>query len=834
MLEPRRLAARAAARRMSALLGEETGKTVGYQIRMERCASSATRILIVTEGILTLMLRDNPDLPDTDLLIFDEFHERSLHADTSLALALECQETLRNDEDPLRILVMSATLDADPLARMLSQGPSSDGSRTPSCPIIRSEGRLFPVETRYLPPSRGEDPLHPAARTAAAVRLALAEETGSILVFLPGTADIRAVQHLLEPLSAKASLLPLYGDLPAAAQDAAISPAPPGTRKIVLATNIAESSLTIEGVRIVIDSGLERSLRFDPASGMSRLVTGRISLASADQRRGRAGRTMPGVCYRLWQKEEEAGMRPFARPEILDADLAGLRLELAAWNIHDPGQLRWLDTPPVGAWKRATELLAGMGALAGEPCSQRFRLTPHGTEMAALPVHPRIAHMLLESRKEGLTAAACLTAALLGERDPLRCAVPSGADIRARLSFLLRQNGHPLRAAAKRLEHLLAAIPRKAIIPDASVGESIERAGIPLALAYPERVAMRRPGSPRGHFILMGGKGAELPEDDPLADTPFLAVGEADDAGRNARIFQAAPLLETDVERLFSEQISCESIVEWDPRQESVTARIRRRLGALILSDAAQPKPPPQAVTSAILKGIGTLGLSCLEWPEELLQWRARVLFLRCFEPDRWPDVRDTPLAAALDRWLAPYLSGITRRSQFNRIDLAAALRSLLDPARFHELSAALERLAPTHLTVPTGSRIRLSYPVSLLSCDALPSMPELPPKNMASQKQPVSDRTDLAAVEPPVLAVRLQELFGLTVHPTVAGGRVPVRLHLLSPAGRPLQVTSDIAGFWKNAYPSVRSEMRGRYPRHPWPEDPLSALPTRLAKPRT
>ena len=805
MLEPRRLAARAAARHMASLLGETPGRRIGYQMRMERCAGPETAVLVVTEGVLTRMLRDAPDLPGVGWLIFDEFHERSLQADLGLALALECQDTLRDPANPLHLLVMSATLDITPLTRLLGDGGAP-------CPLIRSEGRQWPVAVRYLPqPARDGLRLPPAA-VAVAVRQALHEEPGSLLVFLPGAGEIRAVAALLDPPPPGVRVQPLYGDLPPAAQDEAIRPAPPGIRKVVLATSIAESSLTIEGVRVVIDCGLSRSARFDPATGMSRLVTGRVFLASAEQRRGRAGRMEPGVCWRLWAKEEEQSLRAFPRPEILEADLADLRLELALWGIDDPAALRWLDTPPQEAFNQATQLLCDLGAL--EPESRpphRLRPTPHGMAMAALPLHPRLAHMLLSAFQEGLAEPACLLAAMAGERDVLRGEEAArSADIRTRLARLASTPHHRLNALASRLQKTLVrhAGPGPQQLP---LREGLELAGLALAAAYPERVAMRRPGAARGQYLMANGKGATLDPADPLAGSPFLAIGEVDGAAASVRVFQAAPLERADIDLLFGPRCKRTAEVSWNPREEAVEACQQLRLGPLVLETRPLAAPDPEVLASAVLAGVRSLGLACLPWTEELLEWRTRVLFLRCLDPGIWPDTRDATLLTTLDDWLAPFLTGITRRSQFDRIPLQAALHGLLPPPQQHELTARLERLAPTHLTVPTGSRIRLAYPRELLTCQTLPDQPDSP-----------------------VLAVKLQELFGQTEQPRVAGGRIPVRLHLLSPAGRPLQITSDLAGFWRNAYPAVRAEMRGRYPRHPWPEDPLAASPTRRAKPRS
>ncbi len=781
MLEPRRMAARSAARHMASLLGEAVGQTVGYRVRLESRVSTATRITVVTEGILTRMLQDDPELSGYGCLIFDEFHERSLHADLGLALALDCQEGLRDD---LRILVMSATLDSEPLLRLLEQGAACP------VPILKSEGRAWPVETRYVPLPRADMRLE--TWVAEVVRRAVREETGSILVFLPGTGEIRKVEALLEPLKSETlRICPLYGDLSVAEQDAAIAPLRAPLRKIVLATSIAETSLTIEGVRVVVDSGLARTVRFDVGTGMSQLVTERVCLAGANQRRGRAGRTEPGVCYRLWSQGDEPGMALHVRPEILDADMAPLCLELAVWGVGDPASLRWLDEPPAEAVQQALPLLRRLEALDASG-----RVTPRGRAMARLPLHPRLAHMVLAARSLGLGKPACLLAALAGERDPLRL---RDADVRPRLALFEK----PREGAAFRIREASLQIGRLLEHTEAfpSVCMDIppeEQAGVLLALAYPDRIAQKRS---RGSFRMVSGRGGSLDEADPLADEPILAVGAVNGGAGNARIWQAAPISLGTVRNLYGAWFEASETVVWDVREEAVSARRRVCLGAFVVEEAPLTKKDAlsDAMRQAVLEGIRSLGLACLPWTDELEQWRLRVRLAADACPEEaWPDVSDAALLHTLEEWLGPFLEGISRRAHFSRIDLAAALHAFLP---WHQ-ARQLEDRVPTHMEVPSGSHVRLRYEAG---ADGIV----------------------------PVLAVKLQELFGMRLSPAVAGGRVPVLVHLLSPAGRPLQITRDLEGFWKNGYAAVRAEMRGRYPKHPWPDDPLSAVPTRLTSKR-
>lgn len=798
ILEPRRMAARNAAGYMAALLGERVGRTVGYEVRLER--RPGTRVTLVTEGILTRRLQTDPELSGVGCLIFDEFHERNLQGDLGLALALECQDALRPD---LRILIMSATLESGPLAALLAEG---EGPEARACPVLRSEGRIWPVSTRYLPRSafpsvlidqRG-DALFSAGHVAAAVRRALAEASGGILVFLPGAREIRQVRALLGDLPG-ARLHVLHGDLPPTAQDAAIAPASGPERKVVLSTAIAETSLTIEGIGVVIDAGLSRTARSDPGTGLERLVTTRVSLAGAEQRRGRAGRLGPGVCYRLWSEGDEAGFPLSRKPEILEADLASLRLELAVWGARDVTALRWLDTPPRPAMQRATELLRQLGAL-----DEGGGVTRRGRLLAELPLHPRLGHMVLGAKERGLAGVACLLAAVLEARDPLARERP-GVDIRRRLAWLLDHRADASATTAGRLWEAARQIGRRVGLDRLPVDDAdCEQSGLLLALAYPDRVAQRRG---RGRFRMANGRGAAVAEDDPLAELPFLAIGSlAGDTG-DSRVFQAAPLTLDAVKTLFEDALVRRVRFGWDSAAEAAVGRTELCLGALVVEDAPLPTPDDESCRAAVCAGIRALGLDCLPWIASIQTWRERVMFVRRLDGGDaggvWPDLSDAALLRDLEAWLGPFLHGISRKTQFKTIDLANALRALLS----YDAQRRLDAEAPTHLAVPSGSRIALDYSACIGDGEGAP--------------------------RPPVLAVKLQELFGLTATPTVASGRVPVLIHLLSPAGRPLQVTQDLAGFWKNGYPAVRAEMRGRYPRHPWPEDPLTALPTRRAKAR-
>ncbi|MBL8697191.1 MAG: ATP-dependent helicase HrpB [Alphaproteobacteria bacterium] len=778
MLEPRRLAARAAARRMAASLGEEVGDTVGFRVRGESKVSRATRIEVVTDGLYLRRLQRDPELDGIALVVFDEFHERGLETDLSLALTLDARNALRPE---LRVLVMSATLDAGAVAGLL------DGA-----PIVRSQGRSFPVSHRYLGrPAMGE---RIDRAVANAVRRAMLEEPGSALVFLPGVGEIRRVAAELAPESIPTGTIvaPLYGDLPLDQQDAAIRPAPRGARKIVLATSIAETSLTIEGIRIVVDSGLARVPRFDPNTGMGRLETVRVSRASADQRAGRAGRLEPGVAFRLWGEAEHRALAAFAAPEIAEADLAGLVLELARWGVADPATLRWLDPPPAASLQQARAMLLALGAIDADN-----RITAHGQAMAELGLHPRLAHVLVAGRARGHGALACALASLIGERDPLR-ATGGGtrsADIRLRVDALRGdEDARGFDRGALANARKLARDLRRQLDIAADERTSSESVGELVALGWPDRLAQRR--GAHGQFRLANGRGAFLPPEDPLAGQEFLAVADLDGGAKEARIFLAAPIDRATIESMFDAAIETREGVAWDPRTEAVEAARERRLGAIVLHRARIDEAPPALVVEAMLEGVRQLGLPALPWSAASTALRQRIAFLARHEPEAgWPAMDDAALLAALPEWLGPRLMGCTRRAHLERVDLHDALLARLDWPMRRRLDAD----APTHVAVPSGSRIPVDY----------------------------------GDPDEPALAVRLQEMFGARESPRIAGGRVALTLRLLSPASRPLQVTRDLAGFWRGSYADVRREMRGRYPKHPWPDDPAAAVPTARAKPR-
>lgn len=774
MLEPRRLAARMAATYMAKSLGEDVGQTVGYRVRHESKVSERTKIEVVTEGIFTRRLQRDPELTGVGLIVFDEFHERSLEADLGLALALDAQSALRPD---LKILVMSATLDDKAVADLLG-----------GAPVITCGHRPYPVETRYAGAHTGADLV---LGMAALIRRALAEEEGSILAFLPGEGEIRRTADLLsgDALPSNVRLAPLFGALPTAEQQKAIGPSPPGMRKVVLATTIAETSLTIEGVRIVVDCGFKRAPQFDPGRGMTRLATTRVSQAAAEQRRGRAGRLGPGVCYRMWAEPETRGLAAYDSPEMTQADLAPLVLDLAAWGISDPDKLSWMTPPPSGAFSQATGLLRRLDAI-----DKTGGITREGRTMAEFPLHPRLAHMVLRAGSMGTGSLACDMAALLSERDIFtRTRDP---DLRSRLEILRGERAEARtqvnRNALARVKAAAKQIHRTARC--ASDPANIDHAGKVLALAYPDRIAHRRGA---GRYRLSGGGSAILDPTEPLASHEFLAVAELGGASGDARIFLGAPLALEDLEDAFTNDITEQDQVGWDKREEAVTALRQRTLGALVLGKQPLRNPNPDLVLTAMLLGIREFGLEALPWTPALRALQNRAALMRkVFADEHWPDLSDAALLEILTDWLSPYLSGITRRGHLARIDLNAAIRALLP----WDLSARLDEQAPTHIAVPSGSRIKVDY------------------------------GTD----GDPAVHVKLQEVFGLSDTPTIASGRVPVTLHLLSPARRSVAVTQDLGSFWKSAYPDVRREMRGRYPRHIWPENPMEAAPTRRSvKPR-
>jgi ATP-dependent helicase HrpB len=780
LLEPRRLAARAAARRMAYLRSEPLGDTVGYRIRRDSVVGPATRIEVVTEGILTRILQDDPSLETVGLVIFDEFHERSIHADLGLALTLQSRMILRPD---LRVLVMSATLESEPIAALLG-----------GAPVVTGEGRAYPVETRYLP-RRPETRID--AAVASAVRRALSEEQGDILAFLPGQGEIHRVADLLADLPAAVAVLPLYGNLSQDEQDRAIRPGPPGRRKVVLATSIAETSLTIEGTRVVIDSGLARVPKYSPGSGMTRLVTVRVSRGSADQRRGRAGRTEAGVCYRLWAQGEDAQLLGRSPPEILESDLAGLTLELAVGGVLDPAELRWLDPPPGAAFAEARALLVQLAALDAEG-----RATPHGRQMAGLGTHPRLAHLLVRGLELGVPALAADLTALLEERDFLDGhGGPPDADLRLRLDLLTGREVPPVyhgwavnagrvervRAEAKALRGALREGRRPAPTSRAAARET-PSPGLLLALAYPDRIGRRRQGQ-AGRFLLRNGQGV-ITDSAALLRADFIVAALLDGERRESRLWLGATVDEAEIRAHFGDQVESEEVVEWNEQTGALVAARRERLGSIVLSEKPLRNPDPVLVRATLLDRVRRVGLGVLTWSDESRAIRERLAFLHRLLGSPWPDVSDPSLLAALERWLGPALGEVRRQADLARIDPGAALLELLG----WEERRRLADLAPTHLAVPSGSRIRVDY----------------------------------ADPQAPVLAVRLQEVFGLTETPRVGGGRVLVTMHLLSPARRPVQVTRDLAGFWRTSYFDVRKDMKGRYPKHYWPEDPLVAEPRR------
>ncbi|AWF81091.1 ATP-dependent helicase HrpB [Microbulbifer sp. A4B17] len=796
MLEPRRLAARTAAARMASQLGERVGETVGFQVRGERKSSRRTRILVVTEGILTRLLQADPELVSSALVIFDEFHERSLQADLSLALCLQSQEYLRDD---LKLLVMSATLDTDAISSLLNNAPT-----------ITSEGRNFPVDIEYLDQrEEPEGPRQVPSLMASKIVQSLRREEGSILAFLPGVAEIKQVETLLtERLNEDNNhqnivIAPLFGDLSREQQDQAISPPAEGVRKIVLATNVAETSLTIEGVRIVIDSGLMRETRFNPNSGMNQLVTSNISQASATQRTGRAGRLSAGYCLRLWSEGRQRSLNSKNTPEINRSDLAPLALELAKWGVNDVSELYWLDTPPPGPMAQAQQLLQQLGAI-----DEKLRITPHGTSMLTFGAHPRLAHMLVTSVDWGLQQQACLLAALLSERDIFRGEARWDRDIGKRIQLLKSQGNdhrgdrnaiHRIRQQAKTwLSQLIEFTP--STDKPQQVLDSSDEIGVLLGLAYPDRIAKTRGDSAR-RFLLSSGRGAHFSHDDALALSEYLVIADLDGQGRDARIQLAAELSLEALKAAFAPLIKDEITVGWDNASGRAEALQQSRLGSLILHQQSTKEVPAEALSLALLKAIRERGLSSLPWSPEAKQLCSRVEFLRqsqgcedLLADTPVPDWSDDVLLETMQDWLLPHLQGLHKLEQLAQLDLINILRGQLD----WNFQQKLDELAPSHYLVPSGSRIRIDYRET-----------------------------------PPILAVRLQELFGLAQTPTILSKRYPLMIHLLSPAQRPVQITRDLANFWANTYQEVKKELRIKYQKHYWPDDPLTAVATTKTKKR-
>jgi ATP-dependent helicase HrpB len=793
MLEPRRIAARASAERMAKTLGERAGETVGYRVRFGSKISRATRIEVVTEGIFSRQILDDPELTGIAAVLFDEFHERSLDADLGLALARDAQIGLRED---LRILVMSATLDGARVAKLLGDAP-----------VIASEGRAFPVETRYLG-RKADAPLE--RQMADAIAMALRADPGSVLAFLPGAAEIRRTQNFLGERvhDAAVEIVPLFGALDAAVQDRAIQPAPTGSRKVVLATSIAETSLTIEGVRIVVDSGVARVPRYEPDIGLTRLETVRASRAAVDQRRGRAGRTEPGVCYRLWDEPQTASLAAYTQPEILSADLSSLVLDLAQWGVSDPATLAFLDAPPAPALKEARALLRELGAL-----DEDGRITAEGNSLRALALPPRLARMIVDSQSLGTAEEAAEIAAVLTERG----LGGDSVDLDARLDQFRRDRSpraSSARSLAQRWAAQVAASEAAASSPSPPAGSEASEAhsrgrgggspgrapatdgapstGVMLALAFPDRVARNRGN---GSFVLANGRGAAVDQASALARAPYIAVAELTGTAANGRILLAAPIAPAEIERHFADQIETADEISFDRGAMALRARRKRTLHAITLSEAPLALSPSAETAMVLADGLIAAGLDRLPWSKPAKQWRDRVMFLRKAEGEPWPDLSDDALAAQRETWLVPALYDKSSLKEFSAGDLSDALMTLLP----WELRARLDREAPTHFEAPTGTQLAIDY----------------------------------EAEQGPTIAVRLQELFGLTTHPSLAKGAVPLVLELLSPAHRPVQVTRDLPGFWRGSYAAVRSDLRGRYPRHPWPEDPASAMPTRRVKPR-
>jgi ATP-dependent helicase HrpB len=762
VLEPRRLAARAAAERMAATLNEKVGETIGVRVRFGSKVSRRTRVEVVTEGVFTRLVLDDPSLDGIAAVLFDEFHERSLDADLGLALARDVQQGLRAD---LKLVVMSATLDGARVAKLLGDAA-----------VIESEGRAFPVETRYRGREAG---VLIEKQVADTVARALRADPGSILAFLPGQGEIRRTETLLKDLvkDPAVDIVTLYGALDAQTQDRAISPAPPGRRKVVLATSIAETSLTIEGVRIVVDSGVARVPRYEPDVGLTRLETVRVSRAAADQRRGRAGRTEPGVCYRLWDEPQTASLEAYARPEMLSADLSGMLLDLAQWGATDPGQLAFLDPPPAGALTEARALLAGLGAIDAQG-----RITEEGKKLRQLPLPPRLARMVVDAAAEGAGQRAADIAAILSERG----LGGSDVDLGSRLDRFRTDR-------SRRGEDARRMAKRWADVAGASSDTSELSAGAILSLAYPDRIAKSRGAN--GAFLLANGRGANVDPASAIAREPLLAVAELSGTAAQSRILLAAPITLAEIEQRFATNIERRDDIIFDAASGSLRGRRSERLGAITLAERPYAVTPGAEAAKQLADGVVRAGLDRLPWTKSLQQWRDRVMFLRRSGGEEWPDLSSEALAANADDWLVPLLNGKTTLAALSADELTAAVSALLP----WNLKRRLDTEAPTHFAAPSGSSVPIEYD----------------------------------AEEGPKLAIRVQELYGLDRHPSIAGGKVPLVVELLSPAQRPVQVTRDLPGFWRGSYAAVKADMRGRYPRHPWPDDPLTASATRRAKPR-
>ena len=789
MLEPRRIAAKNAAHRMASLLNETAGETVGYRMRLDNKTSRHTRIEVITEGILTRLLQQDPSLEGIGLVIFDEFHERNLDSDLALSLCIRGRELFRDDSNPLELLVMSATLDSVAIASLLDDAP-----------VIRSEGRTYPVDIYYGQAAKPHERI--VERMVATLRQALHDNPdSSILAFLPGQGEIHRTTEILgewlvERKLRGVHLRPMYGNLTLEEQQQAIAPlANPDERKIVLATNIAETSLTIEGVDVVVDSGLAREARFDPGTGMTGLHTARISRASSTQRAGRAGRLAPGRCYRLWTESQQEQLVAHTTPEILRADLAPLALQLLQWGVDDPAELRWLDAPPVGAWQQALDLLETLGAMTRK--GKTSVLTAHGQAMSALPVHPRLAHLLVCGAQAGHLQTAANLASLLSERNPFSRDNP---DISQPLDILAGTARCPPQhqgwlQRTRQLANQFMAQMRQQRLPQSGVSFLLPAAqihGYLLACAYPDRIARRRHS---GGYQLANGRSADLTDKHALGNQQWLAIAEVSSmvGGKSDSIRSAAALDETLFSSALADQVQQQTLVEWDQKAGRFIAEAQHKIGALVLQRKALQNVPREAKSVALMGFIRKQGLDLLPWQAEHTQWCARVNLLRATEPEQaWPDVSREHLLATLEDWLAPYLETVNVLGDFKKLDLHAILSTLLP----WERQQRLEQLAPKRLEVPSGSSIAIDYSQS-----------------------------------PPVLAVKLQEMFGCEQTPTIANGRVALLVHLLSPAGRPLQITQDLAGFWRTSYHEVKKDMKGRYPKHPWPDDPIQAVATRKTK---